>query len=222
MKEARGACWHADMLELLGERIRVGGLPGADLRLVPASKGRFREEFNVEVVLFRGRLGERLMSLKVFCGRRPYWRPWIEAFNVSPEISSLGAKLADSPVEDAILAKLTERLPTGGSLYMEYYWDPETTRLLETGAPVAVTRIGYKLLKLGYSWFKLWYYPEGLMEGGQKIQATKSPETLKKQHLESILSEVKDFKAAVGEPKTSETLKALVRAEEIIEKLGNL
>jgi len=43
-------------------------------------RGRFKEEFNVEVKLG----GVHLCHIKIFTGRPPYYKPWAEVFNMSP------------------------------------------------------------------------------------------------------------------------------------------
>lgn len=58
-------------------------------------------------------------------------------------------------------------------MFVEYEWDHVTIRELEFGIPPALSRLGYKLLVRGFTWFKDWYYPEGFMEGGRKLQAEK-------------------------------------------------
>ncbi len=56
---------------------------------------------------------------------------------------------------------------------MEYYEDRQTLRELKEGKPPEETRLGKKLKALGYRYLRDWYYPEGWMEGGYKLQAEK-------------------------------------------------
>lgn len=41
------------------------------------------------------------------------------------------------------------------------------------GVPPHATPLGYLLWKSGARWFKDWYFPEGWMEGGEKLQGNK-------------------------------------------------
>jgi hypothetical protein len=51
-------------------------------------KGRFKEEFNIELKL----CGSHLCHVKVFTGRPPYYGPWAEVFNLSPSfVEPVGA-----------------------------------------------------------------------------------------------------------------------------------
>lgn len=123
-------------------------------------RGRFSEEHNA-VVYTQGR---RACSLKIFCGRGPY-RAWVEIFDIDAEIF----KTAEKRIYDEVALSLAG----GESLFVEYFWDPESVRAADLGLPPHLTRIGMELVARGFTWLKLWYFPEGHMEGGQKIQAQK-------------------------------------------------
>jgi len=137
----------------------------------------------------------------VFCGRPPIYRPWIEVFNAS-RAESLPKPLEfhGSPIESWILDLASDKLEGGESLFIEYYRDAETLRDLERGVPVAATRLGLEMLKRGFTWFKVWYYPEGFSEGGQKIQAQKPVDKRQeRRHLDQILRELERFATAAKE-----------------------
>ena len=116
----------------------------------------------------------------VFPGRPPFYRPWIELFDIDSSIYPV--------VEDTILDAAAAVLPPGSPLYVEYLWDAATARELEQGVHPALTRLGLRLLARGFTWFKDWYYPEGFLEGGPKLQAEK-PVSLEqaRRHVEEIL-----------------------------------
>ncbi len=128
-------------------------------QLLKVEGGRFAEEENISV----GKDGRRLLFIKAFYGRRPYWKEWVELFHIEPEFFG-------SPLEDElyhILAKYFRRV------FVEYYEDTQTLRELKAGKEPQETRLGSKLRALGYRSFRDWYYPEGWMEGGYKLQAEK-------------------------------------------------
>lgn len=119
--------------------------------------GRFAEEENITL----GKDGKRILFIKAFYGRKPYWKEWVEVFHIEPEFFT-------SSYEDElyrILAKHFRRV------FIEYYEDQQTISELKSGKDPQDTRLGSKLKALGYRYFRDWYYPEGWMEGGYKLQA---------------------------------------------------
>lgn len=112
-----------------------------------------------------------LLRLTAYCGRMPYYRPWIELYCINSSLDFSSAfEYYNSDVEDALLSELSRSLGPGGKIFIEYYNDPETSRGLAFGCPPAVTRQGCKLFDAGFTWFKDWYFSEGGHEGGQKLQ----------------------------------------------------
>lgn len=169
---------------------------GSALRLLLAfirvveKPGRFLEETNYELWLS----GSRLMVVKCFNGRPPYYGRWIEIFAVLPEVSAEGRALgfAGSELERRILRLLASGLRGGEVIYVEYGYDRETETLLRRGVPPAVTRLGFFLLQLGFTHLKDWYYPEGFMEGGMKLQGEKPvDEDARTRSLRRLAEEVK-------------------------------
>ncbi|MEM4624187.1 MAG: DUF1122 family protein [Thermosphaera sp.] len=138
--------------------------------------GRFIEEDNYEVILTYKGISKRLLVMKIFHGRPPYYRRWIEVFaiNASLRWSDFEFRFVNSEYEDRLLECLSSILGPGEWLYIEYLYDEETMRELERGSPPEQTRLGSKLIRMGFTWFKNWYYPEGFMEGGPKLQAEKA------------------------------------------------
>jgi hypothetical protein len=132
------------------------------LRLADVKRGRFPEE--LDAVVLAGDGGSPAIRLKYFGGRRSAGvLPWIEA--------SL-ARDVDEAHRSELIAALAALLPPGGYL-MIGYGDDETERGLKRRFPPAVTPVGKALLDAGCTWFKDWYYPEGWMEGGMKLQGNK-------------------------------------------------
>ncbi|MGC8852748.1 MAG: DUF1122 family protein, partial [Hydrogenobacter sp.] len=85
---------------------------GKRLYLSKREKGRFAEEENLTLELD----GKRIMFAKVFYGRKPYWKEWIELFHIEPYFFS-------SPFEDKLYKLLSEHF---GRIFVEYYEDRET------------------------------------------------------------------------------------------------
>lgn len=125
-------------------------------------RGRFKEEFNVEVKLN----GLHLCHVKVFAGRPPHYRPWAEVFNLSPHF-------VGSPWEVHVYCVLHRYMEPGDTLYVEYVDDPDTFAALRRGVPPHETRVGRLLTRCGFRVVKDWYFPEGWLEGGMKLQAEK-------------------------------------------------
>ena len=130
-------------------------------------RGRFAQELNLDLSLLRGGKKAHLLHAKVFLGRAEY-RDWVELFGIAKEV--LGVPYFGSNVESTVLDLFS---PLTGRLFVEYYDDMETVRELSASVPPALSRLGFELAKRGFAWFKDWYFPEGLMEGGHKLQAEK-------------------------------------------------
>lgn len=188
-------------------------------------RGRFREEVNVDLWLRKNNADVHLMFLKVFYGRPPYYKPWVEFFNINEhvKIKNMEIDYFDSPVETALLQLFAQHIEPGENMFVEYDNDRETKKQLEVGFPEPVSRLGYKLFNLGFTWFKDWYFPEGFMEGDQKLQAEKPlNETQKMRHLERIAHHVQAFLERINE-RSSEWYaeRTLERAHSILRKLSD-
>jgi hypothetical protein len=136
---------------------------------------RFREEQNVRVSVCAGYRPEHLCYAKIFTGRPPFYRAWVELFDLYGSLR-VGEKDLDyfgSPLERGILQFFASALEPGENLFVEYFRDHETRKQLEAGVPVPASRLGRLLYDMGFTWFKDWYFPEGFMEGEQKLQAEK-------------------------------------------------
>ncbi len=80
---------------------------------------------------------------------------------------------ADLVVRDTgVLPDVAGALGPGSSLMVAYEGD-QTERALRKRVPPAATPLGLAMLAAGCRWFKDWYYPEGWMEGGMKLQGNK-------------------------------------------------
>ncbi len=169
--------------DALTSGIRLGSIYLRAVRMT----GRFPEEENLEVYACYEETCGSVFLAKVFHGRPPHYRPWIEVFSVDP-------RLYTQPVEELTIALAYRSLPPGGRLMVEYTWDPLTLWELEHGVPPQVTRLGSLMFLHGFTWFKDWYFPEGFMEGTQKLQGEKPiDEDARRRHLREALEEIQSF-----------------------------
>jgi hypothetical protein len=189
------------------------------------SKGRFRDEVNLDIFLKKEDKETHLLYIKVFYGRSPLYLLWVEFFGINENVK-IGEEVIqyfDSSFEDRILQFFSEHLGPGDKIFIEYYNDRETANALIHDVPPPLTRLGYKLFNLGFSWFKDWYFPEGYNEGGQKLQGEKPfDDEARRRHLRYIYDTADDFiKKAANYPKDGSYISnALSRAKEILNKIS--
>lgn len=186
--------------------------------------GRFADEVDVAIALKSGDDEAALLVAKVFYGRKPHYRPWVEWFGIRNAVRLGGERIVfcQSAAEAGLLTHFSAHLGPGEDLFVEYHYDPETAQALQYDVPPPATRLGFQLFQLGYTWFKDWYFPEGLLEGGQKLQAEKPLDGQTAQrHYREISRDVSRFiETAVGDAGQNEVLgQALRRAREILERL---
>jgi hypothetical protein len=139
---------------------------------------------------------EHLLCLAFFPGRKPHLRPWVELFCLPGESAKEG--YYGSLLEDYLLTSFASALGPGSRIFVEYQRDRETASALAMGIPPALTRLGHKLFRLGFTWFKDWYFSEGGREGSQKLQAEKPlHEEARKAQMEELQSQARDFLLAL-------------------------
>ncbi len=180
-------------------------------------KGRFAEEYNLKIKIHHGDSQMNLMFIKIFTGRPPYYSPWIELFNIvrSLRFNNVKVKFFDSHIEDKLIEETSNHLPNGAHIFVEYMNDDMTRIELIKGVPPPFTRMGYKLLSYGFTWFKDWYYPEGQNEGNPKLQAGKPiNDMIKRRQLKIIEKEAKLFLSKTTENRFSAGAKR--RAKEVL------
>ena len=145
----------------------------------PVHGARFREERTIRLELHHGDHSDQVCCAKIFTGRLPFYRPWIELFDIYGSLS-LGRKNVEyfgSDLEKSILKLFSDALGPGENLFVEYFRDQETRQQLQAGVPAPASRLGQLLYETGFTWFKDWYFPEGFMEGEQKLQGEKALNT---------------------------------------------
>lgn len=162
---------------------RLEGRPTGrgSLRVASVVRGRFPEER--DAVVLAGELP--VAHVKHFAGRpAAHVRPWLEA--VVPD-------RGDEAFLAEVVAALAYLLPAGSHL-MVGYGDDETERGLKRGFPPAATPVGSALFAAGCTWFKDWYYPEGWLEGGFKLQGNKPlTERVRSERLGELEAELRQW-----------------------------
>lgn len=198
------------LISIIMERLRA-----RDVEIKKLSKRAIKEKHSYVVIIN----DDELFYLDVFHGRPPHYRPWAEVYSVRKKvkIGSNKIEFKDSVFEDAVLEALGAATEPGDRIFIEYLYDDETMRALELGVPPVATRLGYKLYLQGFRWFKDWYFPEGFMEGGPKLQAEKP---LDKTHelrlISEICGELKRFVLEYGYAGEGLFASALERARSIL------
>ncbi len=120
-----------------------------------------------------GRLSSPLVQGRYFEGRGRWIRPWLEV-DYRPLTDFCGSKVSITEGLDVELFNaLAGILPPGGSIMVKYGEHFDTARALALNVPPPATPLGYLLWRSGSRWFKDWYFPEGWLEGDQKLQGNK-------------------------------------------------
>jgi hypothetical protein len=212
------------MLEKTVESLRTGiHVDGHTIYTYKTYKGRFREEQDIEIHVRNNSAEAHMLYAKVFHGRPPEYSPWVELFEINERLRLGGRTTSyfDSPFEDSILKLFADNLAAGAKMFVEYYNDDETRAQLEAGMPVVICRLGHKMFKLGFTWFKDWYFPEGYMEGNQKLQGEKPLNSnVRKRHALSISRELALFSQISARVDTTRIY--LKRASERMKEISTL
>ncbi len=191
-------------------------------------KGRLDEQ-NDMVLSFQSQGDEcRLMHASMFFGRSDIFKPWVELYNIQNPvtINNTDFALFDSDLEYRLIRLFLQATAPGGKLFAEYENDPETAQALKLDIPAPVSRMGNIMFQNGATWFKDWYYPEGFMEGGRKLQGEKPiSREAENRHLKRIHERLQSFlKASRPLQKSSEDTekdpveRAVKRAETMLGK----
>ncbi len=170
-----------EMTETLEEviQILIDGIRVEDLLIWcdNRQKGRVKEEENFNLFIGRDKttVYDQILSLKVFYGRKPYYLPWVELYLIKSPITikNKSTPFFGSIFEEQLL-QLFANCKNLLRIFIDYRNDRETLQELYTGVPIILTRMGFLLYQLGFTWFKDWYFAEGMKEGGIKLQAEKA------------------------------------------------
>jgi hypothetical protein len=183
-------------------------------------KARYQEEMNFDLQIQTEDVVQHLLSVSLFRGRPPYYHAWVELYDINSSIKQHGYELKyyGSWLEKELIAYFARILEKGDRIFVEYHGDKETRRLLMDGTPPALTRLGFLMLLNDLTWFKDWYFPEGFMEGGQKLQGEKALDNRAyERHMQSIEQEIKAFLNTRNGDQAYYTL-VYNRAQHILEK----
>jgi hypothetical protein len=163
-----------------------------------------------------------------FTGRGDYIKAWIE-FRYNPSAAFAGGTAVDleeSKLTARLFSLLGELIPPGGSMMAIYGAEAhaisaDTEKGLKRSFPPAATPLGYYLWKTGMRWYKDWYFPEGWMEGGMKLQATRPlNQEIRAQREAKAGEELEKFIAGLqGGTLSRLEQEALVRAEDVLSSL---
>ena len=180
-------------IKLLSEGISTNsGVMG----LTDLLPGRFSSEKRATIFLKQKRERVNLMDIIFFAGVKPWYNPWIEigyTFDINEDDNRLFSYF-DSDIEQKLIHLFCNALPPAGKLFVSYDADDETQRGLMMNIPMVLSRLGFLMYMNGCTWFKDWYFPEGGVEGGQKLQGEKPLDTNhKKRHLCQLKEEVSNF-----------------------------
>jgi len=144
-----------------------------------AIKNRFSAEFLIKKN--NGEISGKFNAL-LFTGRPPIISGWIELYNIK-----LSKELYSLETDEEIIGFFSKNINRFESFFIEYLYDPITLSQLEKGVPPPASRLGYYLIKNGMLWVKDWYYPEGGLEGGPKLQAKKP---VNENHMETLKKKI--------------------------------
>jgi hypothetical protein len=134
--------------------------------------------------------------------------------------------MEEKDLTDTLFSYLGDMIPPGGSMMVIYGAEPHplstnTEKGLKRSFPPAATPLGYYLWKNDFRWFKDWYFPEGWMEGGMKLQATHPlDEAVRAEREATAASELEGFVERLrGRDLSPLEEDALERAEDILSSL---
>jgi len=210
----------------------IGGraLDGYSLEPGDFKRGRTERETYFNVFLKRaGRLSlHPTVQGLFFMGRGDYIKAWVE-FRYVPVAEfpeGFSVDLEEAGLTPGLFSIMGELVPPGGSMMVIYGAEVyplhrETEQGLKIGFPPQATPLGYYLWTNGFRWFKDWYFPEGWMEGGMKLQATRPlDDAVRGDREDGARRELGDFIAGLAGRELSPLEdKALRRVEEILAAL---
>lgn len=202
-------------------------LNGYTLQLGDFKRGRTERESYFNIYLNRG--GDLSLRPVVqglfFRGRGDNIKAWME-FRYAPGADfphGGSVDLDDEVLTPGLISILGELIPPGGSLMVIYGAEEhpihsETEWGLKRGFPPPATPLGFYLWESGFRWFKDWYFPEGWLEGGMKLQATRPiSESIRSERQEKIREELEVFVArSEARELTPLEKRAMFRAREVL------
>jgi len=193
------------------------------------TRSRYLEKTIYEIYIGKRDNYSRLLTISVFKGRPPLYKKWVELYAIAPRIKLRDSEYVyiDSVGENRFIECLSKHIGSGESIFIEYIYDHETMKALELSVPPHLTRLGYLLLKNGFTWLKDWYFPEGFREGAPKLQGEKPlNKDVFMRHLVDICESTRKYKDIINkyynkyESRYTEIIdKTIARAHEILNDL---
>lgn len=195
-------------------------------------KGRFKGEYLFELYLtYEDFKPLSFSSTPVIRGRffrgEGYYRPWLEVYFYKRAEVKIDSEIVEvnlaGGLDEVLFGCLSDVLPPASHLMVFYGDDEETQRELTRGVPPPVSYLGFLMFKAGFTWFKDWYFPEGYLEGGVKLQGNKPMnDKHKKKNLIEIKTEIESFLGRVDDSCDPDLKKALIRARYVLEYIKKM
>lgn len=186
-------------------------------------EGRISDQEYFDLYLNKKDEEKRLMRVSIYSGKKPYYNPWVEMFSIKDVLTFHVERFEyfGSNIEDEVLDIFTSPMEEGGRIFIEYQQDKETMKELSKGVPEVCSRLGYKLFKRGFTWFKDWYFSEGFHEGNQKLQGEKPiDEGHRNNHLDHIQNQLSNFLEKFQDQKDEDVKKKVItRAASILNEI---
>ncbi len=185
--------------------------------------GRIDNQYYFDLLLEKNDTKKKLMNMSIYEGKMPNYKAWIEMFSIKREVVFNDFKFIyfDSDIESKLLDIASKLLGKGSRIFIEYQHDYKTKKELNKSVPEPCSRLGYKLFKRDFTWFKDWYFSEGFHEGNQRLQGEKAIDKKhKKRQLNSIKIKVEKFlKEEKRRRESQEKEDSKKRGEKILETI---
>jgi len=164
------------------------------------TEGKKVDRFEISLVNAENRVSKPFVEGRYFRGTELI-KTWMEIdYNPRAEFDGGAVDLPKESLDEALFKMLSELIPPGGHLTVKYLSHRATAKGLAAGVPPPATPLGFLLWKAGFRWFKDWYFPEGWMEGDQKLQGNKPlDEEHDKKRREEAAEELEQFLRKRGE-----------------------
>ncbi len=142
----------------LNEAIRIlrEGIYYRDLIVIAKNVRENRESGEIDLDLYLSGIDfdEYLLRIKLFQGRKQHYKQWVEIRNIHNELIHLGSSFFGSDIEYRMYELFHNYLEPGGKLLIDYSHDIVTRNQLRKLVPPVLTRMGWVLLKVGFTQFR--------------------------------------------------------------------
>jgi hypothetical protein len=160
----------AELLTLEGKKL---GKYAIHMSEPEPTKLRGAWRFTLHLRNAKDRVSAPVIYGRFFEGRGMWILPWLEVeYHSTVGFGDSELKLPHE-LELKLFKALSGILPPGGRIMVKYGGHLDTARALAMGVPPPATPLGSILWHAGFRWFKDWYFPEGWMEGDEKLQGNK-------------------------------------------------